>query len=209
MRPRLTPAAPPTANTCGFRPFSEPDRVELLLPLQAPQTGNRPMARTATGSGAIADFHHEKLRTRARWTRRLLGAHSRPGDPGPGRRAARMVGGVGQARGVGGRLHRRDPAERPDVQPRDPGRVARRGAGAIATDGFTIWGAPIAGYYPSKVNCWSPALSRSAQISTPVCAASTTFAGWRQLFLPAKGLRRSAARDLTALGNCRWLVARQ
>ena len=38
----------------------------------------------------------------------------------------------------------------------------------IATDGFTIWGAPIAGYYPSKVNCWSPALSRREQISTPV-----------------------------------------
>jgi hypothetical protein len=42
-----------------------------------------------------------------------------------------------------------------------------------------------------------------------VCAASITFAGWRRLFLPAKGLRRGAARDLTALGNCRWLVARQ
>ncbi|RYX84856.1 twin-arginine translocation signal domain-containing protein [bacterium] len=38
----------------------------------------------------------------------------------------------------------------------------------IATDGFTIWGAPIAGYYPSKANCWSPALSKSNQISTPV-----------------------------------------
>jgi hypothetical protein len=38
----------------------------------------------------------------------------------------------------------------------------------IATDGFTIWGAPIAGYYPSKVNCWSPALSSREQISTPV-----------------------------------------
>ncbi len=38
----------------------------------------------------------------------------------------------------------------------------------IATDGFTIWGAPIAGYYPSKTNCWSPALSRDNQISTPV-----------------------------------------
>ncbi len=24
----------------------------------------------------------------------------------------------------------------------------------VATDGFTIWGAPIAGYYPSDVNCW-------------------------------------------------------
>jgi len=38
----------------------------------------------------------------------------------------------------------------------------------IATDGFTIWGAPIAGYYPSTTNCWSPALSRDKQISTPV-----------------------------------------
>lgn len=38
----------------------------------------------------------------------------------------------------------------------------------IATDGFTIWGAPIAGYYPSKVNCWSPALAPENQINTPV-----------------------------------------
>ena len=38
----------------------------------------------------------------------------------------------------------------------------------IATDGFTIWGAPIAGYYPSRVNCWSPALNRREQISAPV-----------------------------------------
>ncbi len=38
----------------------------------------------------------------------------------------------------------------------------------IATDGFTIWGAPIAGYYPSKLNCWSPALERRNQIDTPV-----------------------------------------
>ena len=38
----------------------------------------------------------------------------------------------------------------------------------IATDGFTIWGAPFAGYYPSKVNCWSPALSAANQIGTPV-----------------------------------------
>lgn len=38
----------------------------------------------------------------------------------------------------------------------------------IATDGFTIWGAPIAGYYPSKTNCWSPALNRKNQISTPI-----------------------------------------
>jgi hypothetical protein len=38
----------------------------------------------------------------------------------------------------------------------------------IATDGFTIWGAPIAGYYPSTKNCWSPALDRKHQIDTPV-----------------------------------------
>jgi hypothetical protein len=38
----------------------------------------------------------------------------------------------------------------------------------IATDGFTIWGAPIAGYYPSKINCWSPALNADNQIGTPV-----------------------------------------
>ncbi len=38
----------------------------------------------------------------------------------------------------------------------------------VATDGFTIWGAPIAGYYPSKVNMWSAALDRRNQINTPV-----------------------------------------
>lgn len=38
----------------------------------------------------------------------------------------------------------------------------------IATDGFTIWGAPIAGYYPSKKNAWSPAVDRANQINTPV-----------------------------------------
>lgn len=38
----------------------------------------------------------------------------------------------------------------------------------IATDGFTIWGAPIAGYYPSKTNCWSPALERKNQLASPV-----------------------------------------
>ena len=38
----------------------------------------------------------------------------------------------------------------------------------IATDGFTIWGAPIAGYYPSKTNCWSPALDPKNQINTPI-----------------------------------------
>lgn len=38
----------------------------------------------------------------------------------------------------------------------------------IATDGFTIWGAPIAGYYPSRSNCWSPAVDKREQLSTPV-----------------------------------------
>jgi len=38
----------------------------------------------------------------------------------------------------------------------------------IATDGFTIWGAPIAGYYPCKSNCWSPAVDPSNQIPSPV-----------------------------------------
>lgn len=38
----------------------------------------------------------------------------------------------------------------------------------IATDGFTIWGAPIAGYYPSRKNCWSPALDAKNQIHAPV-----------------------------------------
>lgn len=38
----------------------------------------------------------------------------------------------------------------------------------IATDGFTIWGAPIAGYYPSKLNCWSPALEKKNQINVPI-----------------------------------------
>jgi len=38
----------------------------------------------------------------------------------------------------------------------------------IATDGFTIWGAPFAGYFPSNVNCWSPAVHKRDQISTPV-----------------------------------------
>jgi hypothetical protein len=38
----------------------------------------------------------------------------------------------------------------------------------IATDGFTIWGAPIAGYYPSKENCWSPAKDPKHQINAPV-----------------------------------------
>jgi len=38
----------------------------------------------------------------------------------------------------------------------------------LATDGFTIWGAPIAGYYPSRRNAWSPALDKANQISTPM-----------------------------------------
>jgi hypothetical protein len=38
----------------------------------------------------------------------------------------------------------------------------------LATDGFTIWGAPIAGYYPNRENAWSPALEEMNQISTPV-----------------------------------------
>jgi hypothetical protein len=38
----------------------------------------------------------------------------------------------------------------------------------LATDGFTIWGAPIAAYYPSRKNAWSPALERANQISTPM-----------------------------------------
>ena len=38
----------------------------------------------------------------------------------------------------------------------------------IATDGFTIWGAPIAGYYPSKKNCWSPAIDEASQINVPI-----------------------------------------
>ncbi|MBS1704658.1 MAG: hypothetical protein JST40_02200 [Armatimonadetes bacterium] len=38
----------------------------------------------------------------------------------------------------------------------------------IATDGFTIWGAPIAGYYPSKGNCWSPSIEPANQIHAPI-----------------------------------------
>jgi hypothetical protein len=37
-----------------------------------------------------------------------------------------------------------------------------------ATDGFTIWGAPIAGYYPAKTNCWAPAIDKANQIGSPV-----------------------------------------
>jgi hypothetical protein len=38
----------------------------------------------------------------------------------------------------------------------------------IATDGYTIWGAPLGGYFPSRKNAWSPALDPSDQIDTPV-----------------------------------------
>ena len=38
----------------------------------------------------------------------------------------------------------------------------------LATDGFTIWGAPIAAYYPNRNNAWSPALSPRNQISSPM-----------------------------------------
>lgn len=38
----------------------------------------------------------------------------------------------------------------------------------IETDGFTIWGAPIAGYYPSRRNCWSPAVDKQNQINAPI-----------------------------------------
>lgn len=38
----------------------------------------------------------------------------------------------------------------------------------LATDGFTIWGAPIAAYYPNRNNAWSPALETKSQIATPM-----------------------------------------
>jgi hypothetical protein len=38
----------------------------------------------------------------------------------------------------------------------------------LATDGFTIWGAPIAAYYPNRENAWSPAVEAKNQISTPM-----------------------------------------
>jgi len=38
----------------------------------------------------------------------------------------------------------------------------------LATDGFTIWGAPIAAYYPNRINAWSPAVELKNQISTPI-----------------------------------------
>lgn len=38
----------------------------------------------------------------------------------------------------------------------------------LATDGFTIWGAPIAAYYPNRLNAWSPAVEAKNQIATPM-----------------------------------------
>jgi hypothetical protein len=38
----------------------------------------------------------------------------------------------------------------------------------LATDGFTIWGAPIAGYYPNRLNAWSPAVEAKNQIASPI-----------------------------------------
>lgn len=38
----------------------------------------------------------------------------------------------------------------------------------LSTDGFTIWGTPIAAYYPNRNNAWSPALEQHNQISTPI-----------------------------------------
>lgn len=38
----------------------------------------------------------------------------------------------------------------------------------LATDGFTIWGGALAGYYPSRLNAWSPATKARAQIKAPV-----------------------------------------
>ncbi len=38
----------------------------------------------------------------------------------------------------------------------------------LATDGFTIWGAPIAAYYASRRNAWSPAVEAKNQIATPM-----------------------------------------
>lgn len=38
----------------------------------------------------------------------------------------------------------------------------------LATDGFTIWGAPIAAYYPNRLNAWSPAVEAKNQIGTPM-----------------------------------------
>lgn len=38
----------------------------------------------------------------------------------------------------------------------------------LATDGFTIWGSPIAAYYATRENAWSPALEPKNQINTPI-----------------------------------------
>jgi len=38
----------------------------------------------------------------------------------------------------------------------------------LATDGFTIWGAPIAAYYANRNNAWSPALDVQNQIASPI-----------------------------------------
>lgn len=38
----------------------------------------------------------------------------------------------------------------------------------LNTDGFTIWGVPIAAYYPTRENAWSPATELKNQINTPV-----------------------------------------
>jgi len=38
----------------------------------------------------------------------------------------------------------------------------------LATDGFTIWGAPIAAYYPNRKNAWSPAVEVANQIPVPM-----------------------------------------
>jgi hypothetical protein len=38
----------------------------------------------------------------------------------------------------------------------------------LATDGFTVWGSPIAAYYPNRVNAWSPAVEEKNQIASPI-----------------------------------------
>jgi hypothetical protein len=38
----------------------------------------------------------------------------------------------------------------------------------LATDGFTVWGAPIAAYYPSRNNALSPATESKSQIASPI-----------------------------------------
>ena len=56
------------------------------------------------------------------------------------------------------------------------------------------------GSYHGETMCLQP--SGPDKVRTG-CAASTTFAGERQLFLPAKGQQRSVAHHLAALGCCR------